>query len=742
MSAAAKKLQTFSCILFLIISLGAGLAYVLAARQINSSYIEQHLSIAAETLKLRLTTETNGELALVMKLGATPVIREYFMNPDDPALEAAALAEFHLFQRHIREEMVFWVSDANKIFYSTDMFTYVIDPDDPEFYWYNMTLYETERYNFNINYNSNMQMIRLWVNAPVFADIDGEKKPVGMIGTGINLTEFAHFVANIHREFDRNVTPYLFNRLNEITSAADFELIAGKVLLRDYLGDAGASVTQVAERLGPDEHRFLIYGGNMYLVSSIPEMDWFLAVSYPLPGLLALNRPINVVFLGMLLLILLLFIVMNIFVSRSENELAKQNVQLREANRKAEQNIRLLEASRKAEQASKAKSNFLATMSHEIRTPMNAIIGIAQIQLQKDNLPDEYASALEKIYNSGSNLLGIINDILDLSKIETGKMELNLAEYEIPRLIQDAVQVNIVRIGTKPIEFILDVDETLPLKLHGDELRLKQILNNLLSNAIKYTERGHVKLSISHFALNDVIKLRFIVEDTGQGMKPKDRKRLFSQYLRFNAENNRVTEGTGIGLSIAKNLIELMEGSIEVESEYGKGSVFTVTVIQKAAGCEAIGAELANQLLNFTFSGDKRYTKMHIHSESMSHGKVLIVDDVEANLDVAEGLMSPYGLEIETAISGFAAIAKVEQRKDDYDIIFMDHMMPLMDGIETAKKLRAMGYKGVIVAFTANAIVGNAEMFKENGFDDFISKPIDYRQLNAVLDKFIRDKCE
>jgi len=716
------------------------MAYVFAAREINRSYIEQHLSIAAETLKLRLSTETNSELALVMKLGATPIIQEYFMNPDDPALETSALVEFSLFQQHIREGMVFWVNDVDKIFYATDMDTYIVDPDDPEFYWYNMTLYETEKYNFNINYNHNMQMIRLWVNVPVFAYINGAKKPVGMIGTGINLTEFAHFVANIHTEFDSNVTPYLFNRQNEITSAADFELIADKVLLRDYWGDAGVKATEVAETLSPDESRFLIYGDNMYLVSSIPEMDWFLAVRYPLPGLLALNRPINVVFLGMLLLILLLFILMNIFVSRSENVLAKQNVQLREANRKAEQNIRLLEASRKAEQASQAKSNFLATMSHEIRTPMNAIIGITQIQLQKENLPDEYTTALEKIYNSSSNLLGIINDILDLSKIETGKMELNPAEYEMPGLIHDAVQVNVVRIGSKPIEFILDVDETLPLKLHGDELRLKQILNNLLSNAIKYTEKGYVKLSISHFPQNDKIKLRFIVEDTGQGMKTEDCERLFSQYLRFNTENNHVTEGTGIGLSITKNLIELMEGSIEVKSEYGKGSIFTVTVEQKEAGfgfgCEAIGAKLAKQLQNFTFSGNKRYAKLHILQDSMQNGKVLIVDDVEENLDVAEGLLSPYGLEIETAISGFSAIAKVERCKD-YDIIFMDHMMPLMDGVETTKKLRAMGYHGVIVAFTANAITGNDAMFKENGFDDFISKPIDYRQLNAVLNKWV-----
>jgi signal transduction histidine kinase len=188
----------------------------------------------------------------------------------------------------------------------------------------------------------------------------------------------------------------------------------------------------------------------------------------------------------------------------------------------------IVESQQAAEAATRSKSEFLATMSHEIRTPMNAVIGIAQIQLQKENLPDEYAAALEKIYSSGNNLLGIINDILDMSKIETGKMELNPAEYDVPSLINDAVQINIIRIGSKRIEFTLDLDENLPSKLYGDELRLKQVLNNLLSNAIKYTGKGRVKLSVNHFLHGEDIMLRFIVEDTGQGMKSEDKERLFS----------------------------------------------------------------------------------------------------------------------------------------------------------------------------------------------------------------------
>jgi len=399
----------------------------------------------------------------------------------------------------------------------------------------------------------------------------------------------------------------------------------------------------------------------------------------------------------------------------------------------------IIESQRTAEAATRSKSEFLAMMSHEIRTPLNAIIGISQIQLEDSSLPIKYAAAQEKILSSGNSLLGIINDILDMSKIETGKLQFNVMEYDMPSMINDTVQLNIIRIGSKPIEFILDINEDLPARLFGDELRLKQILNNLLSNAIKYTEKGQVKLSVKHEIADKNVTLKFSVEDTGQGMKDEDKKRLFSEYLRFNTEANRNTEGTGLGLNITQKLVENMDGTIGAESEWGKGSIFTVTVRQTMNEYTPIGADITQRLRSFSFSSERQIGRLQITREPMPYGSVLVVDDVETNLFVAEGLLKPYKLNIETANSGFAAIEKIKSGKS-YSVIFMDHMMPEMDGIETTEKLRKLGYNGLIIALTANALAGNDEMFAQKGFDGFIPKPIDIRILNSALTKFIRDR--
>jgi CheY-like chemotaxis protein len=318
--------------------------------------------------------------------------------------------------------------------------------------------------------------------------------------------------------------------------------------------------------------------------------------------------------------------------------------------------------------------------------------------------------------------------------------------YDIPSLINDTAQLNRLRYESKPIVFNVQVDENTPLELFGDELRIKQVLNNILSNAFKYTDEGTIEFSVSSEPLvadgeaqDENVTIVFRVKDTGQGMTEEEIGRLFDEYTRFNANANRTTIGAGLGMSIAMRLVELMNGSITVESESGKGSLFTLRIPQKRAGSAVCGAELAGKLRNFRFQSMSIVRKTQFLREYMPYGSVLVVDDVESNVYVAKGMLMPYGLKIETAANGFEAVEKIK-KGNVYDIVFMDHMMPKMDGIEATKIIRGMGYTNSIVALTANALIGREEMFLRNGFDGFISKPLDSRELNLVLNDFIRNR--
>lgn len=401
-----------------------------------------------------------------------------------------------------------------------------------------------------------------------------------------------------------------------------------------------------------------------------------------------------------------------------------------------------------AEDASAAKSSFLTHTSHEMRTPLNAIIGLSELMLHGNSLPKEVADNLEKIYGSGMTLLSIVNDILDISRIESAKFELILSEYDVPSMINDIQSLNRLRIAEKPVNFQITIDETIPSKLFGDELRVKQIFNNLLSNACNYTDNGSIEWSINWEQNADNIWLISSIKDTGVGIREEDIRELFSSYNSQNFKGKHKAHVSGLGLAITRRMVEAMNGSIAVSSIYGKGSTFTVRIQQKLVPSPPIGTTVAESLKradnkNYTIS--KRLRTMKFTRIPMPYAKLLIVDDVPTNLDVAKGILKPYGMQIDCVTSGTEAIKRIRSETVIYDAVFMDHMMPEMDGIEATRIIREeigtdYARNIPIIALTANAIVGNEEMFLKKGFQAFLSKPVDVIRMDAVLRQWVRDK--
>ena len=514
----------------------------------------------------------------------------------------------------------------------------------------------------------------------------------------------------------------------------------------------------------------------------------------------------------------------------------------------------------KAEAESQAKSDFLAKMSHEIRTPMNAITGMAELILHRE-ISNDVRNRVQDIKRAGNNLISIINDILDFSKIESGKMEIVPVKYLLSSLVNDTVSIILMRLTEKPIRFFTNIDSNLPNGLIGDEVRMRQILLNLLSNAVKYTERGQISVTITEDRHeNEKIWLKVVVTDTGYGIKPEDQTKLFGNFVQVDTKKNQSIEGTGLGLAITKWFCNAMGGEISVESEYGKGSSFSVIIPQgiysnepfaavdepnkknvlvfenrssysdsvcwslenmnishtKVDNIDAFTSALKNEEWFYIFSGYGLYEKIKpvmnslpdekkppltlmiewgteinisdvllvslpVHTLSIANilnckmeknsyfdgtesyrarftvpqARLLVVDDIATNLIVVDGLLAPYKATVETCQSGAQAIELV--KKNEYDIVFMDHMMPVMDGIETTALIRAwenerlkdeknsMKAQLPIVALTANTIVGMKEMFIEKGFNDFLAKPIDVSRLDEILDRWIpkeKRECE
>lgn len=398
--------------------------------------------------------------------------------------------------------------------------------------------------------------------------------------------------------------------------------------------------------------------------------------------------------------------------------------------------LKMMDESRRiAEAANRSKSAFLTNMSHEIRTPMNAIIGMSDILLSNPDMSGDERQQVMNIREAGMSLLGIINDVLDISKIEAGKYEIVENEYSMGDMIHAVSSIIRMRLAETSIEYIVDVDPDIPSHLTGDELKIRQILINILGNAVKFTESGYIRLKLRGVKEGDAYRLYADVEDSGIGIREADLARIFEAFNQVDTHKNRNRQGTGLGLSIALRLSQSMGGNVTVESTYGKGTIFHINILQKLKDYEPLGEEVCTRLRNDEYEYIE--AKKEIRYTPHPGKRILVVDDSKVNLMVAKGLLNPYGMEMEFASRGATAVEMAAAH--DYDLIFMDHMMPEMDGVETTHAIRRLGGHNAevpIVALTANAIDGTRQALIAEGMQDFITKPIDKVELDNVIEKY------
>lgn len=406
---------------------------------------------------------------------------------------------------------------------------------------------------------------------------------------------------------------------------------------------------------------------------------------------------------------------------------------------RAQESEQLRAASLVAEKSNAAKSDFLANMSHEIRTPINAMLGMNEMILREsgDERVRTYAGNID---SAGKNLLSIINDILDFSKIEAGKMEIAEAPYQLSTMLIDVSNMIMFRAQSKNLQFFVDVDETLPDGLYGDEVRIRQVLVNVLTNAVKYTNEGSVTLSVSGMPYEteteERIHLLFMIEDTGIGIKEDDIKKLFHKFERVDLSQNKTVEGTGLGLAITQSILNLMDGEISVESEYGKGSTFTIILPQKIVSNETVGNFHAR------FKSGRKELQSYRESFRAPDADILVVDDTAINLTVIEGLLKQTEIRIDTALSGEEALKYT--LKKSYDLILMDQRMPKMDGMEALQHIReqegGQNRETPVIALTADAVQGAKSRYLQAGFADYLSKPVDGNTLETMIMQYLPEE--
>ena len=737
-----------------------------------------------------LNVYLNRETALATKVARSNPLIVWFADEMNMAKKATAYKEMISYADMLFNANLYFVINASLNEYSIDKDASfkkfvpfdVIRPDVEYDQWYYRCITSKNDYTLNIDIDKVTNQRRLWINHKVLHD--GK-----LLGVFCSSLLFDAVIDEMFQQYDiNNVRGIVINEMgiiqmdSTLMGEGDLQLYEEGLRIQD-VNDDPVLLSYIDEYLAKIEGYFTsqdkpilfeLKKGDYSFVSVAPiaNTSWTVVTFFNPDSLFSVAklRPLLFVMLAVLIAYSFFIRLLSrnlIFVpfqkligSLDQNGINKngsvygydlknefgevartiQNVR----DRLAIQNKELHLAMENAKQANQAKSVFLSNISHEMRTPMNAVVGLTDLMLEEKNPTVNLKENLQKISTAGNTLLELINDVLDISKIEAGKLELTPVQYEIPSLLNDLITLNMIRINDKPITFRLDISEELPCCLYGDDLRVKQIINNLLSNAFKYTQKGTVTLGISceHGAGEDVWMSAY-VSDTGIGIREEDLKKLFTDYNQLDAQANRSIEGTGLGLSITKMLVEHMNGEIPVESEYGKGTTFRFKILQRFVSDNAIGLETVENLRSFRYLDTRKRAHEKLVRPDLSYAAALVVDDMPTNLDVVTGMLKKYKMRVDCVTNGQDAVNLIEKGEPVYDVIFMDHMMPEMDGVEAIGKIRKIGTEYAmtvpVIALTANAIAGNEQMFLSNDFQDFLAKPINIMNLDSIVQRWIRD---
>jgi signal transduction histidine kinase/CheY-like chemotaxis protein len=689
----------FSVIVFLVILAAGSTAFLLSMRQITRTNKGNELSQLLEIERLRLEFSVNSEISITLKMADSPLIKRYFARPDDPELEQMAFEEIAAYRRAFASNTVFWVNDTDKIFYSDDVEPFVLDTASPDNYWYPMTLNETEEYNFNINYNPDLNTTSLWINAPVF---DNSRKPLGIMGTGIELSTF---INSIYRNYDGKADIYVFNAAGEITGARNVALVASKKKIDEEIKNTGIDIIGSAKNLAPGEVITFDSPLGKIALGTLPLLEWYSIAVFP-DSIDDYNSTMTVLFLVMLVVMALVFVIFNVFIAGLIKPLRRSVEEVKTA--------------------SQAKSAFIANMSHEIRTPMNSIMGFSELALDSDVSP-KTKNYLEKIRTNAEWLLQIINDILDISKIEAGKMELENIPFTMRELFESCKTLVMPKAVEKGIMLHFYAEPSLGRRPLGDPTRLRQVFVNLLSNAIKFTNTGIVKLLADMTGKDEkTITVYFEVKDSGIGMTKEQIAKIFEPFMQAESGTARQYGGTGLGLAITKNIVEMMGGKLSVESTPGVGSKFSFSVVFDTM--DVSDEDVSEKIV------------VHDLEKPIFEGEVLLCEDNVMNQQVICEHLSKVGLKTEVADNGKIGVdivqSRMEKGEKQFDLIFMDMHMPVMDGLEASAKIVELNTGIPIVAMTANIMADDMAIYRKSGMVDCVGKPFTTQELWRCLMKY------